>query len=81
MSFDPSKCHVLRVTRKLNKLTANYFVRERKLNFVDISKNLSWKTTIIDFITVKANHTLYFLQRNLIHCPEGFEGDELQVNR
>ena len=78
MSFNPTKCFVIRITKKRNPIKANYsihnqdlhveFVKNGKYLGVALSDNLSWNTHVDD-TTKKANNTLAFLRRNLARCP------------
>ena len=80
MSFHPSKCNVLRVTRRKKIVESKYSIRGHALELVDsakylgiiLSKDMSWKTHI-KMITSKANHTLSFLQRNITDCPKSLK--------
>ena len=76
MSFNPSKCEVIRVTKKRNPITANYNIHGQDLNFVkdgkylgvQISESLSWNAHIAS-TAKKASNSLAFLRRNLTSCP------------
>jgi hypothetical protein len=76
MSFNPTKCEVLRVTnKKKNILHSLYTIHGEVLHIVDeakylgvtIQSNLSWKPHINN-VCKKANSTRGFLQRNLRKC-------------
>ena len=77
MSFNPSKCEVVRITRKRNPIKANYQIHGHDLSVVTSGKylgvtltdNLSWNAHVDDK-TRKANNTLGFLRRNLARCPK-----------
>ena len=78
IKFNPSKCHVLRTSRKQNPVESNYFlmgnvsdsVTHRPYLSVELSINLSWGQHVNNKV-MKANRSLGFLQRNLSSCPEG----------
>ena len=78
MSFNPSKCEVLRVTNKVkNNICSSYSLHGVELPAVDCAKylgvhinsKLSWKPHV-DYVCKKANSTRGFLQRNLHGCPK-----------
>ena len=72
MSFNPSKCQVLHITRAKCPIQTRYIlhgtvlesVPSAKYLGVTISDNLSW-TPHIDSVSKKANQTLGFLKRNI----------------
>ena len=72
MEFNPSKCHVIRVTRSRSPLPTSYTLHGQTLEVVscaryqgvDISNDLSWKSHITR-ISNTANKSFGFLQRNL----------------
>ena len=72
MSFNPSKCQVLHITRAKCPIQTRYIlhgtvlesVHSAKYLGVTISDNLSW-TPHIDSVSKKANQTLGFLKRNI----------------
>ena len=72
INFNPSKCHVLHVTRLKIPIETKYFLHDTMLDSVSsakylgvtISDDLSWSTHI-DNITKGANQTLCFLKRNI----------------
>ena len=72
MSFNPSKCQMLHVTRLNTPIPSNYSVHNTEQESVSaakylgvtISDDLNWGTHI-DNITKKANQTLGFLKRNI----------------
>ena len=78
MSFNASKCEVLRVSNKRKNIigaspysihgTPLRTVEEAKYLGVTIHKNLSWKSHIHN-ICKKGNSTLGFIRRNLRKCP------------
>ena len=75
MSFNPTKCSVLRVTRKRNPLQHQYTMMDVALaevehhpySAVELSDDLTWVTHIAK-ITGKANRSLNFMSRNLYDC-------------
>ena len=76
MSFNPSKCEVVRITRKRNPIHSSYSIHGHDLSSVKsgrylgvtISDNLAWNAHV-DVTTKKANNSLAFLRRNLARCP------------
>ena len=77
MKFNPSKCHVLRISRKQNPVESNYVLMGKVLDSVthhphlgvELSRNLDWGQH--NNKVMKANLSLGFLRRNLSSCPEG----------
>jgi len=78
MKFNPSKCHVLRISRKQNPVESNYVLMRKVLDSVthhrylgvELSRNLEWGKHVNNKV-MKANRSLGFLRRNLSSCPEG----------
>ena len=78
MKFNPSKCHVLRISRKQNPVESNYVLMGKVLDSVthhpylgiELSRNLDWDQHVNNKV-MKANLSLRFLRRNLSSCPEG----------
>lgn len=77
MDFNPSKCHVLRVTRKREPIVYDYVLHGKVLENVDASKylgitlssDLRWNPHVSN-ISNKGNQILGFLRRNLkINSP------------
>ena len=68
MQFNPSKCQVLHITRKVKPLNTKYIKLESasaaKYLGVTIADDLEWSPHI-DNTTKKANQTLGFLKRNI----------------
>ena len=72
MQFNPSKCHVIHITRSRSPLPTSYTLQGETLEVVtcarylgvDISSDLSWKYHI-SRITNNANKSLGFIWRNL----------------
>ena len=69
MQFNPSKCQVLHITRKVKPLNTKYNVElesasAAKYLGVTIADDLSWSPHI-DNTTKKGNQTLGFLKRNI----------------
>lgn len=77
MTFNASKCFVLRITNKRTIVDYNYTMHGQQLKKVshnpylgvELSSNLSWDHHINN-ITAKANRSLAFIRRNLGNCPE-----------
>ena len=75
MSFNPTECVVLRITRKRNPINATYkihnhdleVVKQGKYLGVTLAENLSWNKHV-DETTKKTNNTLAFLRRNISRC-------------
>ncbi|XP_072027820.1 uncharacterized protein [Amphiura filiformis] len=77
MSFNASKCQVLRVTNKRKPTLACYSIHGHTLEIVNTAKylgvHLDSKLSFnshIDTITKKANSTKAFLSRNISHCSQ-----------
>ena len=72
MDFNPSKCQVLQITRKVKPINTKYSLHNVELESasaakylgVTIADDLSWSPHI-DNTTEKANQTLGFLKRNI----------------
>ena len=73
MQFNPSKCQVLHIIRKVKPLNTKYILHNVELESassvakylgVTIVDDLSWSPHI-DNTTKKANQTLVFLKRNI----------------
>ena len=83
MSFNPTKCVVLRIcTKKKRKiLPTQYQLHGHTLEVVDASKylgvtitdDLSWETHVQN-VVCKANRTLGFVRRNLKDCTKPVKG-------
>jgi len=77
MEFNPSKCEVLRITRKKNLFQATYSIHGHQLanvktgKYLDVTfaSDLSWKAHV-NARTKSANCSLAFLRRNLSSCPK-----------
>ena len=73
--FNPSKCNVIRVTRRRTPFKFQYKLHRKVLETVDTTKylginlshDLRWNGHV-NAITTKANKTLNFLRRNLRTC-------------
>ena len=85
MRFQPVKCNMVQLTRKLlNKLQASYTLEGAVLENVDtikylgvtITNDLRWNTHISNICT-KANRTFGFLGRTLFILPPKREGSSL----
>ena len=74
MRFQPVKCNMMQLTRKLkNKIQASYTfegtVLENVENIQYIGNDFKWNTYITD-ICIKANRTLGFLRQTLFSCSQ-----------
>ena len=80
MNFNPSKCHVLHVTRLKTPVETKHFLHDTMMDSVlsakylgvTISDDLSWSTHI-DNITKSANQTLGSLKRDIRVNNKGLE--------
>ena len=78
MKFNPSKCHVLTISRKQNPVEPNYVlmgnvlvsVTHHTYLVVELSRNLDWGQHVNNKV-MKANQSLGFLWQNLSSCSEG----------
>ena len=76
MLFDPSKCEVIRITKKRNRISGSYCIHGQQLALaksgkylgVTITDTLSWNAHV-DQVAEKANNSLAFLRRNLTSWP------------
>ena len=72
MSFNPSKCHIIHVSRKRNPVKTKYHLKGSELVAVEsatylgveISNNFSWHIHI-NKVTAKGNRTLGFIKQNI----------------
>ena len=78
MRFQPVKCNMKKLTRKLtNKIQASYTLEGTVLENVEnikylgvtITDDLKWNTHVTNICT-KANRSLGFLRRTLFSCPQ-----------
>jgi len=77
MSFNPSKCSTMFISKKRVPLTRDYNFCGQTLHHsssqpylgVQLDSKLSWREPV-DNTTAKANRTLGFLRRNLWFCPK-----------
>ena len=77
MSFNPSKCEVLHITRKKSHIKTAYILHGQTLAVtksggylgVTVSDDLSWNEHV-NKATKKANNSLAFIRRNLASCPQ-----------
>ena len=79
MRFQPVKCNMMQITRKLikKKIHASYALERTVLENVErikylgvtITNDLLWNTHVSNICT-KVNQTLGFLRRNLYACPQ-----------
>ncbi len=85
MSFNPSKCQVLHITRSRNPLNTRYNIHNTDLESVpsathlgvEITSNLSWNKHI-DAVSNRANGKLGFLRRNLRSVPQSVKAHAYQ---
>ena len=76
LSFNPSKCHIMRLSHARSPKQYNYKLGEANLSEVTghpylgvhISNNLTWNAHVNQIVS-KANRTLGFITRNLHPCP------------
>ena len=76
MLFDPSKCEVIRITKKRNRIPGSYCIhgqqnaltKSGKYLGVTITDTLSWNAHV-DQAAKKANNSLAIRRRNLTSCP------------
>lgn len=86
MSFNPTKCEVIRICKRRNQLICSYSIHGHQLATVKSGKylgvtltdNLSWNAHV-DQVTKKANNTLSFLRRNLSSCPRQTKAQTYQT--
>jgi hypothetical protein len=72
MKFNPSKCQVIKITKRKETIPSQYMLHNTILETVSsakylgvtISSDMSWNKHV-DNITTKANQTLGFLRRNI----------------
>ena len=80
MKFNPSKCSVMRITRKCDPVIYDYKLMGHSLKSVshhpylgvELSSTLDWNDHI-NIKVNKVNQTLGFLRRNLGDCPESIK--------
>ena len=85
MSFNPTKCEVLHITRKKSPIHATYKIHGHDLTVakngrylgVTLSDDLSWKAHV-DTTAKKANNSLAFIRRNLSSCPQATKAQAYQ---
>jgi hypothetical protein len=77
MSFNPSKCEVIRITRKRNPIRTTYYIHGSELQLVKggryLGVHIDEKLTLNTHVAAtakKANNSLAFLRRNLTSCPQ-----------
>ena len=86
MSFNPSKCETLHITRRKAPIKTRYKIHKEDLTEaksgrylgVSISDNLSWNAHV-DQTTKKANNSLAFLRRNLTSCPQDIKAQSYKT--
>ena len=72
MSFNPSKCNIIRISRKRKNLDKDYYLKNEKLEVVktatylgvNIADNLTWHSQITK-AAAKGNRALGFVRRNI----------------
>ena len=80
MSFNPSNCEVIGITRKRAPVNTTYLIHDHPLCTIWMKQGkyhgviLSDKLIILDpthwdMVSKKANNTLAFLRRNISRCP------------
>ena len=80
MAFNPTKCKVIRFTKKRRPTHGNYTIHGYTLKIaksgkylgVTLSEKLSWNEHV-HAATKKANNSLAFLRRNLSNCPRNIK--------
>jgi len=80
MKFDPSKCFVMRITRKRDPVIYKYKLMGQTLESVlhypylgvELSSKLDWSHHIDNKVN-KANQILGFLRKNLSNCHESIK--------
>ena len=86
MSFNPSKCEVIQITRKRNPIRSTYSIHRRDLKVVKggtyfgvhIDEKLTMNTHVAT-TAKKANNSLAFLRRNLTSCPQDIKAQCYQT--
>ena len=76
MTFNPSKCEIMHITRSKSPIDNPYTIHNETLRAIpvathlgiDISNNLSWNPHINKIVN-KANSKLGFIKRNLKYIP------------
>ena len=72
MSFNPSKCNAINITRKEDPLVTEYTLKDEPLENVkiasylgiQISRDLSWHSHVVK-VSAKGNKSLGFIRRNI----------------
>ncbi|KAK2184468.1 hypothetical protein NP493_265g01010 [Ridgeia piscesae] len=80
MTFNPSKCKIMHITRSKSPIDNPYIIHNETLRAVpvathlgiDISNNLSWNPHINKIVN-KANSKLGFIKRNLKSIPQSIK--------
>ena len=73
MTFNPSKCETIRITRKKTPITRTYILKEEELKTVrsakylgvTVASDLSWNEHVANTVA-KANRALGFVKRNVV---------------
>lgn len=86
MSFNPSKCEVIQITRKRNPIRSTYSIHGRDLKVVKggtyLGVHIDEKLTMNTHVATtakKANNSLAFLRRNLTSCPQDIKAQCYQT--
>jgi hypothetical protein len=80
MTFNPSKCEIMHITRSKSPIDNPYIIHNETLRAVpvathlgiNISNNLSWNPHINKIVN-KANSKLGFIKRNLKYIPQSIK--------
>jgi len=86
MSFNPSKCEVIHITKKRNPIIHTYKIHqstnlskaENTYLGVSFANNLSWNIHT-QSTTRKANNSLSFLRRNITSCPQDIKAQSYKT--
>ena len=86
MSFNPTKCEVIRIIKKRNPIQTTYHIHDHDLTDtkagkylgITISNKLSWKANV-NATVKKANNSLALLRRNLARCPKDVKAQSYQT--
>ena len=87
MLFDPTKCEVIRITKKRNPIQTINQIHDHDLTVtkggerylgITISNNLSWNAHV-NATVKKAKNSLAFLRRNLARCPKDVNAQNYQT--
>ena len=86
MLFNPTKCEIIRITKKRNPIRTTSKIHDHDLTVtkagkylgITISNNLSWNAHV-NATVKKANNSLAFLGRNLARCPKHVKAQSYQT--